>query len=184
MAAPTGQLVPRTPSVPPACAVPPLSVGGSGVGVRCGVGEGVGKGVGGRVGRVGSGVGGAVGMNVGTTVGVEVGGSVGAVVGTTCVGNGLAVTAGSVAVARGGGVTVMLVPAVNPRPGSGEKSDPNPVFVGLAGCGSETGTTFTGSCAMTTSGPRPFANSAPFGPTPTSIFDSNFLPGSPLPFAR
>src|SRR6185436_10319501 len=139
MAAPTGQLVPRTPSVPPACAVPPLRVGGRGIGVGCGVGVGVGTGVGGRV---GSGVGGAVGMIVGTTVGVAigVGGRVGAVVGTARVGNGLTVTPGSVALASGGGVMVMFVPAVKPSPGSGENSDPTPALVGLVG-GSETGTT-------------------------------------------
>ena len=77
----------------------------------------------------------------------------------------------------GDGVEVALVPAVNPRPGSGENSEVSgvPLTVGF-GVG-EARTTFTGSCAMTTSGPRPFANSAPFAPTATSILDSNLSPG-------
>src|SRR5438309_10955877 len=84
-AAPAGQFVPSTGTVAPCAAVPPLSVGGSGVGVGCGVGVGVGVGVGGSV---GVGVGASVGITVGRAVRTN-GGATAVAVGMTSVGNAL-----------------------------------------------------------------------------------------------
>ena len=89
IAAPGSQLVPRIGSVAPGAAVPPLSVGGGGVGVGSGVGVGVGA-------TVGTGVGGTVGGGVGANVGAAVGATVGMAVGVDGVGEGVGV--GDVAV--------------------------------------------------------------------------------------
>src|SRR5438309_1288379 len=138
MAAPAGQFVPSTGTVAPCAAVPPLSVGGSGVGVGCGVGVGVG-------GTVGVGVGATVGITVGRAVRTN-GGATAVAVGMTSVGNALVVTLGALVIdgtvvgSTGSGV---FAPVVNPITGSGEKSDAPGAPVGL-GCFGDVTLTFTG----------------------------------------